>query len=222
MTLSENLEEIIDFDPVTLRVNSRESRRLEFKRSFDRNQMAAYERTLAAFSNTLGGVIVFGVADKPRMVVGTDPNALPDDADITTLLHQDFSPEIPFEARTYQRGALTLFAIGVDPNINRPVICQRSRNKRTLDANGQNPRDEEAIREGAIYYRYVAQTAAIKYNELRALLDEREERRLKIIMETLKAVERVGYEKVGVVDATSFGDPAKATTFTFLRRPLAL
>ncbi len=190
--LSENLDGLIDFDPATLRVTSRESRRLEFKRSFDRQQLAAYERTLAAFSNTVGGVILFGVADRPRIVVGTDPNTLPDDADITTLLRQDFSPEIPFEARTYHYGALTLFAIGVEPNINRPVICQRSRNKKTLDANGQNPREEEAIREGAIYYRYIAQTAAIKYTELRALLDEREERRLKIIMETLKAVERVG------------------------------
>lgn len=211
MILPDNLSSLIEFDENTLRVHSRESRRLEFKRSFDRHQMAAYERTLAAFSNTGGGVIVFGVADRPRTLVGTDIAGLPDDADITTLLRQDFSPEIPFETKTYQFGEMTLFAVGVETNINRPVICQKSRAKRTWDANGQNPRDEEAIREGTIYYRYVAQTAAIKYNELRALLDEREERRLKIIMETLKAVERVGYEKVGVVDATSFGDPAKAT-----------
>ena len=122
VVLPDNLNELIEFDHGSMRVSSRESRRLEFKRSFDRHQLAAYERTFAAFSNTVGGVIVFGVADKPRMVVGTDPNALPDDADITTLLRQDFSPEIPFEARTYHYGALTLFAIGVEPNINRPVI----------------------------------------------------------------------------------------------------
>ncbi|WP_114214439.1 MULTISPECIES: ATP-binding protein [Brucella/Ochrobactrum group] len=209
--IGETLEDLIDYDPDTLRVFSRESRRLEFKRSFDRHQIAAYERTLAAFANTVGGVIVFGVADRPRVIVGTDPAALADEADITTMLRQDFSPEIPFEARTYQCGALTLFALAVEPNINRPVICQKSRTKRTLDANGQNPRDEQAIQEGAIYYRYVAQTASIKYNELQSLLDEREERRLRIIMETLKAVERVGYEKVGIVDATSFGDAGKAT-----------
>lgn len=209
--LPENLDELIEFDPVNLRVNSRESRRLEFKQSFDWSQMAAYERTLAAFANAVGGVIVFGVADKPRRVVGTPVASIPDDADITTMLRQDFSPEMPFEAKTYQCDALTLFAIGVQAALDRPVICQKTRAKRTRDANGQNPRDEIVIVEGTIYYRYTAQTTAIGYNELRALLDEREERRLKIIMETLKAVERVGYEKVGVVDATSFGDATKAT-----------
>ena len=209
--LPENLDELIDFDPATLRVNSRESRRLEFKRSFDRTQMASYERTLAAFANTSGGIIVFGVADKPRQVVGTDPKAIPDDADVTTMLRQDFSPEIPFEAKTYQCGDLTIFAVKVLTALDRPVICQRTRSKRTKDSNGQNPRDEVVINEGAIYYRYTAQTTTIGYNELRAILDEREERRLKIIMETLKAVERVGYEKVGAVDITTFGDPTKAT-----------
>lgn len=209
--LPENLDELIDFNFATLRVNSRESRRLEFKRSFDRAQMASYERTLAAFANTSGGIIVFGVADKPRKVVGTDPKTIPDNADITTMLRQDFSPEIPFDTKTYRCGGLTIFAVKVLAALDRPVICQRTRSKRTKDANGHNPRDEVVINEGAIYYRYTAQTTTIGYNELRAILDEREERRLKIIMETLKAVERVGYEKVGVVDITTFGDPTKAT-----------
>lgn len=211
MELPDNLSELIDFDLATLKVKSRESRKLEFKANFQKVQLAAYERTMAAFANSQGGVIIFGVSDKPRLVVGANPADFMDEAEITTRLRQDFSPELPFESKTYQVGALTLLAFCVEPAVDRPVICQKTRTKQTRDAQGNNPRDEVAIQEATIYYRYSAQTTPIAYTEMRALLDEREERRLRIIMETLKAVERVGYEKVGVVDATSFGDPAKAT-----------
>lgn len=211
MRLPANLGDLIDFDLATLRVRSREGRKLEFKQSFVKAQLASYERTMAAFANTLGGIIVFGVSDKPRLIVGTDPAEFMDEADVTTRLRADFAPELPFESRTYQVGELTLLAYSVLPAVDRPIICQKTRSKRIYDAQGENPRDEIVITDATIYYRYSAQTSAIAYTELRALLDEREERRLRIIMETLKAVERVGYEKVGVVDATSFGDPAKAT-----------
>lgn len=166
---------------------------------------------MAAFANAVGGVIIFGVSDKPRLIVGTDPAQFMDEADITTRLRADFAPELPFESKTYTVGALTLLAFCVSPAVDRPIICQKTRSKQTRDAQGNNPREEIVISDATIYYRYSAQTTAIAYTQLRALLDEREERRLRIIMETLKAVERVGYEKVGVVDATSFGDPAKAT-----------
>ncbi len=152
-----------------------------------------------------------GVSDKPRLIVGTNPEGIIDEPDITTRLRADFSPELPFESKTYQVGELTLFALYVHPAVDRPIICQKTRQKQTRDAQGNNPRNEIVITDATIYYRYSAQTTPIAYTELRALLDEREERRLRIIMETLEAVERVGYEKVGVVDATSFGDPAKAT-----------
>ncbi|MGV8949701.1 MAG: helix-turn-helix domain-containing protein [Cypionkella sp.] len=209
--LPDSLADLIDYDAATLRVKSREGRKLEFKESFVKGQLASYERTMAAFANTLGGIIIFGVSDKPRLIVGTDPAGFMDEADITTRLRADFSPELPFDSKTYQVGALTVLAFCIEPGVDRPVICQKTRSKQTRDAQGNNPRDEIGITDATIYYRYSAQTTAIAYTELRALLDEREERRLRIIMETLKAVERVGYEKVGVVDATSFGDPAKAT-----------
>lgn len=211
MGLPDNLADLIDYEPATLRVKSREGRKLEFKESFVKAQLASYERTMVAFANAMGGTIIFGVADKPRLIVGTDPAGFMDEADITTRLRADFSPELPFDSKTYQVGALTLLAFCVQPAVDRPIICQKTRSKQTRDAQGNNPRDEIVITDATIYYRYSAQTTPIAYTELRALLDEREERRLRIIMETLKAVERVGYEKVGVVDATSFGDPAKAT-----------
>jgi predicted HTH transcriptional regulator len=122
---------------------------------------------MAVFANSQGGVIIFGVSDKPRLVVGANPADFMDEAEITTRLRQDFSPELPFESKTYEVGALTLLAFCVEPAVDRPVICQR---------------DEVAFQEAAIYYRYSAQTTPIAYTELRALLDEREERRLRIIM----------------------------------------
>ncbi|MER8396079.1 ATP-binding protein [Mesorhizobium sp. M1340] len=205
------LADLIDYDFATLRVTSRESRKLEFKQAFLWAQVASYERTLAAFANTQGGTMIFGVDGKPRVIVGTDPAKIADEADLTTMLKQDFAPEIPFETKVYEVNGLTVYAICVEAAVDRPVICQKDRTKRTLDAKGGNPRDDVVITEATIYYRYSAQTSAIKYTELKALLDGREERRLQMLLETIKAVERVGYDKVGVVDATTFGDADKST-----------
>jgi predicted HTH transcriptional regulator len=74
--LPDNLADLIDYDPARLRVKSREGRKLDFKESFVKAQLASYERTMAAFANSLGGTIIFGVSDKPRLIVGTDPAGL--------------------------------------------------------------------------------------------------------------------------------------------------
>ncbi|TOP56734.1 ATP-binding protein, partial [Vibrio parahaemolyticus] len=53
-------------------------------------------RTAAAFSNRDGGVIIFGVADRPHTVVGVDNYESVDDADISVWFNELFSPSIEF------------------------------------------------------------------------------------------------------------------------------
>lgn len=210
MILPAELSDLIAYDAHTLRVTSRESKRLEFKQAFVRANLPAYERTMAAFTNAQGGVIVFGVDNNPRVIIGTPAADIADEADITTLLRQDFAPELPFESKVYEVDGKTLFAIAVEPTLDRPVICTKTRNRSYMDPTGKKV-TEPVIVEATIYYRYTARTSAIGYPELKALLDAREERRMTMLLETIEAVERVGVERAGVVDITTFGDANKST-----------
>jgi predicted HTH transcriptional regulator len=65
------LEKIFSFEsPSSVRLNSRENGRLEFKEQFNLGSVDEYAKTGAAFANAQGGYIVFGVKDAPRELVG--------------------------------------------------------------------------------------------------------------------------------------------------------
>ena len=58
------------------RLISRESSWLEFKESFGWHSLAKYLKTSAAYANTKGGYIVFGVADRPHILKGLSGKGL--------------------------------------------------------------------------------------------------------------------------------------------------
>lgn len=58
------------YDSINDRIISRESSWLEFKESFNWNSKDKYAKSMAAFSNTGGGYITYGIKDLPRDLVG--------------------------------------------------------------------------------------------------------------------------------------------------------
>src|SRR5678809_654324 len=86
-------------NPETLRLSSRESSTLEFKEGFNWAGKDKYAKAMAAFSNHLGGCLVFGVANSPRRLVGLSGTAFDtiDEAAITGYLNSLFSPAIQYE-----------------------------------------------------------------------------------------------------------------------------
>jgi Putative DNA-binding domain len=192
-----DIAELIQFDPKTLVVTTREGKRREFKRDFVANDFSEYSKTLAAFSNADGGVLIFGVSDKPRQIVGV--KQIVDEAQWASRLREDFDPEIVISTRVYTVGAFQLLAVGVDPSPNRPIICRKSRSKAVPDKDGK-ARDVEVLREASIYFRYAGQTRAIGHAELTTMLADRERRRIQTVMQTLKVMERVGLENTGIVN----------------------
>lgn len=195
--LPDDFGNLLQFDQVTLNVTAREGKRREFKRDFVANDFSEYTKTLASFSNADGGAIIFGVSEKPRLLVGV--NEIVDEAQWANRLREDFDPEIVVNTKVYTVGALQLLAVGVDASPNRPVICRKSRSKLVTDKAGK-VRDVEVLREGSIYFRYAGQTRAIGYTELAAMLADRERKRIQAVMQTLKVMERVGLENTGVVN----------------------
>jgi hypothetical protein len=203
-----NLDDLIDYDPETLRVASREGKHREFKQQPANNDMLRYGKTLAAFSNTDGGVIVFGVTDAPRSVVGIN-GAFPDEANWANSLRNAFAPEIDFSVREYIVRGRSVVAIGVDRGRDLPIVCLRDSSVER-NVNGR-PRSETLLQQGAIYYRQSGQTRPIFHLELRSMLERRDADRLAAFMQNLKIISEVGPDKVGILDMSKGAADGNAT-----------
>ena len=141
----------------------RESQSLEFKLNFQFSSMAKYLKTIAAFSNNQGGIILFGVSDSPRKSVGmsNDNFNTINSEKITEYLEKYFSPEIQWEMAEYEIDGKKFGLFIVSEAFDKPVICKTSADK---------------VKEGEIYYRYRGRSEKIKYPEIQKIFNEREEK----------------------------------------------
>jgi hypothetical protein len=205
--LPARLEDLIDFDKVTLLVSSREGKHREFKQQFTAGDFSRFTKVLAAFCNTAGGVLIFGVAEKPNRIEGVDLATIPDEAAWTDRLKKDFDPEIPFEIRHYEVNRLKVVAVGVERHVRPPVICKRDATVRIKKRDKQS--DETVIQQGIIYYRQAGQTRPITFAELTVLLQERDDRRLRAFLDNVQIMQKIGPERVGIVDASRAAAPGE-------------
>jgi predicted HTH transcriptional regulator len=110
------------------RLKSRENGFLEFKESFNWESRLKYAKTMAAFANSRGGYIVFGVTDKPRTAKGLQSEKFEnfDPAKISEILNEYFNPEINWEIGTHEFLNRKFGIIYVSSSENKPVICSKS------------------------------------------------------------------------------------------------
>jgi predicted HTH transcriptional regulator len=94
-----------------LKVRSRERRDLEFKECCDENTRKICLKTIAAFANTGGGCIVFGVTDSPRFVCGVDPATFPDEAVFDDFVSKYLSPIPDFTVEEYEVAGYSLVVL---------------------------------------------------------------------------------------------------------------
>lgn len=149
-------------------LKARENSRLEFKESFVFQNIAKYFKTIGAFANTKGGVLLFGVKDQPRIPVGIDRekfDSIQQDK-ISTFLAEFFSPQIEWNLDIVEVNGKYFGYIEIYECENKPVICKKTK--------------EKILKDGEIYYRYRGQSKVIAFPELRAIHDEvrRNEREL--------------------------------------------
>jgi predicted HTH transcriptional regulator len=150
----------LDVDASTLRVSNRETAHREFKLAYTKADLSRYARTMAAFANAQGGIIIFGVRDKPRELVGCGTAAdLPDVAEIATQLQNWFDPPPRFEILEDIILGKRLLALSVDECPSKPVICKKTYTaKKVKQHPSQADELEAALSEGDIYYRYTPLT----------------------------------------------------------------
>ena len=171
---------------------SRENNRLEFRETFSLNACKDKLRTFAAFANNQGGYLVFGVKDRPRQLMGLAGRSFTDleTERLTGMLNEHFAPEIHWEAHEYDFGGRLFGLIHVREADRKPVVCLKNF-------------DQAKCKEGDIYYRYRGRSEAIKYPELRDLLDELRARERDLWMKHLSRIASAGVQNAAVLDSVT-------------------
>ena len=185
----------------------RESVSIEFKKVFhwhDKNFKSKLAKSIAAFANNKGGVIVFGVSNKPHKLVGIESFDNTDDAEITTFLNNHFTPAIEFERKIYSVNGITMGLLVIFEANHKPIICIK---------------DSAHTFESDIYFRYGARSSKIRSGDLIYLLNEIKENESNKWLELLRKVSQFGISNVGILNTASGELVANNNTF-ILDEPL--
>lgn len=142
-------------------IGTNEGVTIEYKQSFGWKSAPEYFKAMAAFANRDGGYLIFGVKDKPHLLLGLEAVAQKnfegiDNGQWTTNLREYFSPEINWEKRIFVFEDKVFGIIYTYSANNKPVICKKT---------------TKELRKSAIYYRYNSQNSEIEYPELQAIIE---------------------------------------------------
>ncbi len=185
------------------RLVSRESSGLEFKRSFSWAARATYTRTCAAYANTKGGYVVFGVANRPHTMVGLRDDRFEeiDPEKLSSFFNEHFAPEIHWQTHIHEFRGLSFGLLYVSESTHKPAICTKTVG------------EGKDLKEGGIYYRYRGRTERVKYPELYAMIDLRREREQRLWLRHLTQIARVGVQDAGVFDINTGSVTGAGGTF---------
>lgn len=178
-----------------------ESDQHECKENFGFKHAEKWLRPVAALANNSGGYIVFGVKDKSVTdgkidpcsyeVVGMNSNEFEnaDPVDFTKLVKSTFDPTPRIETLIHHVGEMKVGVMYVRPHASRPIIAQRGHGKQ--------------VKEGDIFFRYPGQSTNIKYRDLRAILDERDQQAREQILPMVEKLLQLGPQNAMVADLAS-------------------
>lgn len=173
------------------KVRSRESTSLEFKENFGFKSLAKYLKTICAFANTQGGVLVFGVTDNPRTLKGIDKDKFDQIKieQLSTYLSEYFSPEIHWDIGVVAFKRKHYGFIAINEADDKPVICKKN--------------SGDVLKDGDIYYRYRGTSKRIEFPELKRMQIEIREKERKLWMEHIEKISRIGPKNVALLDLYS-------------------
>lgn len=163
------------------RCTAGESDEFECKEGFNLRSFGKPLRTIAGFANNRGGYLFFGVKDKPDNFavcgLADDRFTDTDQNKFSQTIRSVLEPTPRCRVASLKFGALTIGVIHVEPHTAKPVIASKS---------------EGDVAEGAIYFRYPGETRAICYPDLRAILDERDQRSREAILPMVQRLLELG------------------------------
>lgn len=156
------------------RLKRRESTWLEFKENFhlSENAKAMLGKTLAAFSNNGGGYIIFGVKNKPHLLVGmtNDTFIRLEPTRLTDFFNSHFSPSLEWQHFCHEIDGHPYGLIYVAEAKQKPVMCVCQ---------------VDQLRDGDVYFRYQGESRLIRSDDLQQIIQERLEAERKAWRELL-------------------------------------
>lgn len=183
-------------------LKSRESNTVEYKKTFHKNEVPKYAKTLAGFSNNRGGYIIFGVTDAPRRVIGVSKESFDSikQEDLTESFNMLFSPSIEWDIGITtvdtpfinEDGGKTIKTVHIGW-----IYAEESEDKPLMALKEVSG---EKISSGDVYYRYRARTQKIKYPEMTKILEERVNRERESLLKIIEAVRKNGTASLGIVN----------------------
>ena len=173
-------------------VKNRENTRLEFKSVFHL-QIKSYIRSIAAFANSSGGQIIFGVEDRPRRPIGLGGSFKKfdefDNKALSTCIQNCLSTNIDFEMDYFKQkineNEIIFGVLTIKEASQKPVVCKVSDGR-------------ESLREAAIYYRYNAKNEEIKAQDLINLIQNEKDKEKQLWLQHLQKITQIGVQNVGV------------------------
>lgn len=165
---------------------------IEYKETFNFGSLAKYFKTMMAFANNRGGVIVFGVTDSPRTIKGLDKKSQfynTDPEKIVKHIKEDMSVILDFEMDIISVGKKELGYIKVEQLKYKPVICKKN--------------EGDVLKEGSIYYRYSGRSELINYAELRNIIEDIKYNERKAIMDNFSAIIKEGPENIQLINTNT-------------------
>ncbi len=160
---------------------------VECKRDVNPRKLAPIVRAMAGMANNRGGVILLGVEDKSGIVVGLPGDEFEklDPVKLTSAAQAHLQPVPSFTKGIVKLGDLIVGYVKVARCSDRPVIVF-------------SPSDR--MDNGAVLYRYPAETAAIRFGEFRSLLDERDARRFRELATATQRIAEIGVRRAAILN----------------------
>ena len=165
---------------------------IEYKETFNFGSLAKYFKTMMAFANNRGGIIVFGITDSPREIKGIDSNSQfynIDPEKIVQYMKEDMSVILDFDIDTITVNGKELGYIKVDELKYKPVICKKN--------------EGDILKEGSIYYRYSGRSELINYAELRNIIEDIKTTERNNIMKNFNAIIKEGPENIQLINTNT-------------------
>jgi hypothetical protein len=165
---------------------------IEYKETFNFGSLAMYFKTMMAFANNKGGVIIFGVTNYPRTVKGLSFDSQfykIDTEKIVMYMKEDMSDVLDFEMDILNINGIELGYIKVEKLKRKPVICKKN--------------ESDILKAGTIYYRYAGRSEVIGYAELRNIIEDIKVEERKSIMKNFNAIIKSGPENIQLINTNT-------------------
>lgn len=147
-------------DSTSNKVKMRESAWVEFKANFNFDYRQKYAKIMAAFANNQGGYIVFGVDESTQEIEGMNNDKFInfDAGKLNQYLLKTFSPMVDFETHVHHIDGKKFGLIYTHKSQDKPVIALSN--------------EKGIIEDGAIYYKYPAESKLVRSHELKKIIEE--------------------------------------------------